>query len=283
MPDIHKRLKKIGFGAARGSCYVSLALSLISLLAIIIFVFVRGGGSLSFQLLFGTYSSAHPSILPAFLGTIYLILISLLIAFPLGLFTAIFLSEYTVNDSLPIRIIRVSIETLAGIPSIVYGLFGYLLFVTNWGYSLLGGGLTLAIMILPLIVRNTEEALLSVPTSLREGSYALGSGKVRTIFRIVLPAASDGILTSLILAVGRVVSESAVLLLTVGMVVNLVPTSLMSAGTSLALDIYYFSYMGYTEEASATSLVLIILVLLLNGLAYLSSYLFARKKGNYGR
>lgn len=275
--------RKAVFGSLKGVSYLSLGISLACLLAILVFVFVRGAGTLTFDFLFGAFTSSSPSILPATMGTLFLVLIALVIAFPLGLFTAIFLAEYTVNDSLLVKIVRIAIETLSGIPSIVYGLFGYLIFVMNWGYSLLSGGLTLAIMILPLIVRNCEESLLSVPRSLREGSYALGARKVRTIFVVVLPSCSDGILTSLILAIGRVVSESAVLLLTVGMVVNLVPTSPLSAGTSLALDIYYFSSFGYTQEASATSLVLVLLVLLINASAYLVAYLFGRKRGKDGR
>ena len=157
-------------------------------------------------------------------------------------------------------------ETLAGIPSIVYGLFGYLIFVVafGWGYSIIGGGITLAIMILPTIVRSTQESLLSVQGGLREGAYALGTGKVRTIFKIVLPSAAGGIVTAIILAIGRVVSESAVMILTIGMVVNKVPETLMSPGTSLALDIYYFASHGYPDEAAATAVVLLVFVILLN-------------------
>lgn len=151
----------------------------------------------------------------------------------------------------------------------MYGLFGYLVFVValGWGYSIVGGGITLAVMILPVIVRSVEESLLAVPQSYREGSYALGAGKVRTIFRVVLPSAADGIVTAVILAVGRVVSESAVLILTVGMVVNKLPESLMSPGTSLALDIYFFASHGYPDQAAATSVVLLAVIGLLNLLA----------------
>ena len=168
-----------------------------------------------------------------------------------------------------IKIIRIATETLAGIPSIVYGIFGYLVFVIAIGlqYSLLGGGITLAIMILPVIVRSTEESLLAVPRSLREGSFALGSSKVRTIFSVVLPCAASGIVTSLILAIGRVMSESAVLILTIGMVVNKMPAGFASPGTSLALDVYYFSSHGYPEQAAATGAVLLLLVVAINALA----------------
>ena len=249
-------------------CIACTVISVISLIFIILYVLVNGTGELSFNLLFGKYGN-YPSILPAFAGTIRLILVAVVISVPLGVFSAVFLVEYMNNKGRLVQIIRIATETLAGIPSIVYGLFGYIVFVValKWGYTLLGGGITLAIMILPVIVRSTEESLLSVPAGYREGSYALGASKVRTIFRIVLPSASGGIVTSIILAVGRIVSESAVLILTVGMVVNKMPISMMSPGTSLSLDIYYFASHGYPEEAAATSVVLLIFVLILNFMA----------------
>ena len=244
-------------------------LSLVALFAIIIFVIKDGVGEINLNLLFGKYSWKMPTLLPAFCGPLSLVAVAAVIAVPIGVFTAIFLVEYMNNKGKLVKLIRVAAETLSGIPSIVYGLFGYLIFVRSfgWGYSLLGGGITLAIMILPVIVRSTEESLLAVADGLREGSYALGASKVRTIFKIVLPTASGGIITSIILAIGRVVSESAVLILTIGMVVNLVPTSVLSPGTSLALDIYYFSGHGYPNEAAATSVVLLLFVLALNLLA----------------
>jgi phosphate transport system permease protein len=148
----------------------------------------------------------------------------------------------------------------------VYGIFGYLVFVVtlDLAYSLIGGGITLAIMILPVIVRSTEESLLAVPVSLREGSFALGASKVRTIFSVVLPCAANGIITSLILAIGRILSESAVLILTIGMVVNKMPKDMVSPGTSLALDIYYFGSHGYPEQAAASAVVLLVLVVAIN-------------------
>jgi phosphate transport system permease protein len=170
------------------------------------------------------------------------------------------------------------VETLAGIPSIVYGIFGYLVFVVALGfkYSIIGGGITLAIMILPVIVRSTEESLLAVPNSLREGSFALGSSKVRTIFSVVLPCAASGIVTSLILAIGRVMSESAVLILTIGMVVDRIPDGFISPGTSLALDVYYFGSHGYPEQAAATGVVLLILVVSINILATVLGNVFGK-------
>ena len=247
----------------------ALIISLIALVAVMAFIIIRGLPFIDMQLLLGDYSSKYPSIKPALVGTLYLILISITIAAPIGIGSAIFLTEYTNSKSRLISIIRVAVETLAGIPSIVYGIFGYLVFVIALGfkYSLLGGGFTLAVMILPVIVRSTEESLLAVPRSLREGSFALGASKVRTIFSVVLPCAASGIVTSLILAIGRVISESAVLILTIGMVVNKMPQNFTSPGTSLALDVYYFGSHGYPEQAAATGVVLLILVVSINIIA----------------
>lgn len=260
--------------------YISTAIAIISLIAIIGYVLINGVGKINLTLLFGD-GKTSPSILPALVGTLSLIVIALGISIPLGIGCAVFLTEYTDNKSKFVKFIRISTETLAGIPSIVYGLFGYLIFVDllKMGYSLLGGGITLSIMILPVIVRSTEESLLSVPQGLREGSYALGAGKVRTIFKVVLPSCAGGIVTAIILAAGRVISESAVLILTVGMVVDKMPVSILSPGTSLALDIYYFGSFGYPEEAAATSVVLMILVFGINLLALLVGKLIKRKTG----
>ena len=261
--------------------YVCTVLSVVALVAVVWYVLSRGIDKISLDLLFGEYDGKSPSILPAFKGTVILVLISAAIAVPIGIFTAIFLVEYMNNKGKFVKFIRLATETLAGIPSIVYGLFGYLIFVVSfgWGYTLLGGGITLAIMILPVIVRSTEESLLAVPDGLREGAYALGANKVRTIFKIILPSAASGIVTSVILAIGRVVSESAVLILTIGMVVNLVPQNAMSPGTSLALDIYFFASHGYPEEAAATSVVLLLFVFALNLIAGGAGKLLKNKRG----
>ena len=262
-------------------CIIALVISIVSLVAVTAYVLINGVSKLSFNLLFGDYTNS-PSIFPAFIGTLQLVGIASIIAVPIGIASAIFLVEYTGNKGKFVKIIQVATETLAGIPSIVYGLFGYLIFVVafGWGYSMLGGGITLAIMILPTIVRSTQESLLSVQDGLREGSFALGASKVRTIFKIVLPSCAGGIVTSIILAIGRVVSESAVLILTIGMVVNKVPESLMSPGTSLALDIYYFASHGYPNEASATAVVLLVFVVFLNLLASFIGKMI--KKSTYG-
>ena len=260
--------------------YISTAIAIIALIAIIGYVLINGVGKINPTLLFGDGKSS-PSILPALVGTLSLIVIALGFSIPLGIGCAVFLTEYTDNKSKFVKFIRISTETLAGIPSIVYGLFGYLIFVDllKMGYSLLGGGITLSIMILPVIVRSTEESLLSVPQGLREGSYALGAGKVRTIFKVVLPSCAGGIVTAIILAAGRVISESAVLILTVGMVVDKMPVSLLSPGTSLALDIYYFGSFGYPEEAAATSVVLMILVFGINLSALFVGKIIKRNTG----
>jgi phosphate transport system permease protein len=256
------------YAACKRAAQAAILITLAMLAAVIVFVLVRGLPFVNMQLLFGDYGM-EPSIKPALVGTLALIFIAVIIAAPIGIGSAIFLTEYTKSKSRFVRIIRVATETLAGIPSIVYGIFGYLVFVValRFRYSLIGGGMTLAIMILPVIVRSTEESLLAVPGSLREGSFALGSSKVRTIFSVVLPCAASGIVTSLILAIGRVMSESAVLILTIGMVVNKMPESFASPGTSLALDVYYFGSHGYPEQAAATGVVLLVLVVSINVLA----------------
>ena len=259
--------------------YLTTAVAVIALITILVYVIVGGVGKLK-PSLFGD-GSEGPTIVPAIVGTLSLVGIALVIAVPLGMGAAIFLAEYANVKGKFVKVVRIATETLAGIPSIVYGLFGYLVFVVAFkmGYTLLGGGITLAVMILPTIVRSVEESLLSVPDGIRQGSYALGAGKVRTIFKVVLPSCAGGIVTAIILAVGRVVSESAVLLLTVGMVVNKMPSSMMSPGTSLALDIYYFANFGYPDEAAATSVVLIVFVLLINLAAVVVGKLIKRKTG----
>ncbi|MCL1803425.1 MAG: phosphate ABC transporter permease PstA [Eubacteriaceae bacterium] len=265
--NAHKREILI-YAACKFASLAALFICIIALVAVIAFVAIRGLPYISMQLIFGDYGK-YPSIKPALLGTLYLIAISVSIAAPIGIGSAIFLTEYTKSNSRLVKSIRIAVETLAGIPSIVYGIFGYLVFVValKYRYSLIGGGITLSIMILPVIVRSTEESLLSVPRSLREGSFALGSSMVRTIFSVVLPCAASGIVTSLILAIGRVMSESAVLILTIGMVVNKVPKGFSSPGTSLALDVYYFGSHGYPNEAAATGVVLLVLVVTINIIA----------------
>ena len=195
--------------------------------------------------------------------------LSLLIAAPLGIFSAIYLVEYAKRGNKFVGVVRITAETLSGIPSIVYGLFGFLMFVIalDWGYSLLAGAFTLAIMILPVIMRTTEEALKSVPDSYREGSFGLGAGKLRTVFRIVLPAAMPGILAGIILSVGRIVGETAALIYTAGTVAQ-VPDTLLGSGRTLSVHMYSLWSEGLNSEQSyATAVVLLVIVASLNALS----------------
>jgi len=275
------KMQTLKYGIFKRASQVALVICLIVLAGIIFDILSRGLPHVSSSFLFDDYRARVPTLKPALYGTLYIVFIALLIAVPIGVFASIFLVEYTKSKSRLVKWIRTAVETLAGIPSIVYGLFGYLIFVRalGFGYSLLGGGLTISIMILPIIVRSTEESLLSVPRSLREGSFALGASKVRTIFNVVLPSAMGGIVTSIILAVGRVISESAVLILTIGMA-HRVPESVMSPGTTLALDIYYFGSQNRPAEAAATAAVLVILVIILNLGATLLGKILTKQKGN---
>lgn len=261
--------------------WVCCAVTLLALATVLLYVLINGVGNLTFGLLFGDAKDGD-TILPAFLGTLRLVAVSILIAVPFGVFSAVFLVEYMRGKGKFVRVIRLATETLAGIPSVVYGLFGYLIFVVafGWGYTMWGGGITLAIMILPTIVRSTEESLLSVPDGYREGALALGTSKVRTIFRVILPSASGGIVTAVILAIGRVVSESAVLILTIGMVTDVIPATMAGPGTSLAINIYYYAcVVGKTNVAAATAVVLLVFVLILNLLAAMLGKIIRKKYG----
>ena len=198
-----------------------------------------------------------------------MVILALGIAVPLGVGAAIYLVEYAKRGNQFVECIRITNDTLAGIPSIVYGLFGMLLFVgfLHWGYSLLAGAATVAIMILPTIMRTTEEALLSIPDSFREGSFGLGAGKLRTVFRIILPNAVPGILSGIILAIGRVVGETAALIYTAGTVAQ-VPANIMGSGRTLAIHMYVLSSEGlHTGQAFATAVVLLGMVVAINALA----------------
>ena len=186
------------------------------LIFLIAYVLINGVPYLKPSLFSFTYTSENASLMPALINTVIMTLLSLLIAVPFGIFSAIFLVEYAGRGNKFVEVIRLTTETLQGIPSIVYGLFGMLFFVSTcgWGFSILAGAFTLSIMVLPLIMRSTEEALKAVPDSYREGSFGLGAGKLRTVFRIVLPSAIPGILAGVILAVGRIVGETAALIYT---------------------------------------------------------------------
>jgi len=239
------------------------------LLFIIGYILIRGVPHLSLSLFEFRYTTTNVSMMPAIINTLIMVLLALLISGPLGIFSAIYLVEYAKSGNKLVKIVRMTAETLSGIPSIVYGLFGMLFFVVTmgWGFSMLAGALTLSIMILPLIMRTTEEALISVPISYREGSFALGAGKLRTVFRIVLPGAVPGILAGIILATGRVMGETAALLFTAGSVAQ-VPDSVLGSGRTLAVHMYVLANEGlYVNQASATGVVLLVMVLLINWLS----------------
>lgn len=230
------------------------------------YILIKGIPNLTPDQFAWEYNTENVSMLPAIVNTLMMVLLVLLFAVPVGVGAAIYLVEYAKKGNLLVKIVRVTTETLQGIPSIVYGLFGYLFFAVffGWGYTFLGGALTLAIMILPLIMRTTEEALLSVPDSFREGSFGLGAGKLRTIFRIILPTAVPGIVSGIILGIGRAVGETAALMFTAGTIAK-VPGSLMDSGRTLAVHMYALLSEGlYMEQAYASAVVLMVLVLLIN-------------------
>lgn len=239
------------------------------LIFLIAYILVNGVPHLTPSLFAWEYTSENASVMPALVNTVIMTLLSLLIAVPFGIFSAIFLVEYAGRGNKFVEVIRLTTETLSGIPSIVYGLFGMLFFVNmlGWGFSLLAGAFTMAIMILPLIMRTTEEALKAVPDSYREGSFGLGAGKLRTVFRIVLPSAIPGILAGVILAIGRIVGETAALMYTSGTVAQ-IPSSVMGSGRTLALHMYNLSSEGlYMDKAYATAVILLVLVVGINALS----------------
>lgn len=236
------------------------------LIFLVAFILVKGVGYITPDLFALKYTTENASLMPALINTLIITALSLLIAVPIGVFAAIFLVEYANRGSRLVSLIRITTETLSGIPSIIYGLFGLLFFTTalKWGFSLLSGSLTLVIMILPLVIRTTEEALKSVPDSYREASFGLGAGKLRTIFKVVLPSAVPGILAGVILATGRIVGETAALIYTAGTVAQ-IPGNLLGSGRTLAVHMYSLASEGlYMNQAYATAVVLLVIVLLIN-------------------
>lgn len=257
---------------------MSAVLTFAVLVFLIGFILTKGVRYLKPGLFEWKYTSENVSLVPAAINTVIMTALTLLIAVPIGVFAAVFLVEYSAKDSKIVRIIRMTAETLSGIPSIVYGLFGLMFFATTlgWGLCILSGAFTMVIMILPLIMRTTEEALKAVPDAYREASFGLGAGKLRTIFKIVLPAAVPGILAGVILATGRIVGETAALIFTAGTVAQ-IPSSLFGSGRTLALHMYALSNEGlHVNEAYATAVVLLVLVLLINGLSNLIAERFAK-------
>lgn len=248
------------------------AIITMSLLILLVgYILINGIPHLKASLFDLNYTSDNVSMLPSIINTVLMTIISLLIAAPIGICSAIYLVEYAKRGNKLVEVVRITAETLSGIPSIVYGLFGAIFFVTvlGWGLSLLSGAFTMAIMILPLIMRTTEEALKSVPDSYREGSFGLGAGRLRTIFRVVLPSAVPGILSGVILAIGRVVGETAALMFTAGTVAKL-PKSILSSTRTLSVHMYTLANEGlHVDEAYATAVVLLVIVILINGLSSL--------------
>jgi len=264
---------------------ISLVLSLLVMLSTILtigillfligYIMIKGIPNIKPELFQWEYNTLNVSLMPALINTVIMTLISLLIAAPIGVFSAIYLVEYAKKGNKLVSIIRITAETLSGIPSIVYGLFGLLFFVTalGWGMSLLAGAFTLSIMILPLIMRTTEEALKAVPNSYREGSYGLGAGKLRTVFKIVLPSAMPGILAGVILGIGRIVGESAALIYTAGTVAEIPKGSdfLFDSTRTLSVHMYALASEGlYVNQSYATAVILLIIVVLIN---YLSGFI----------
>ena len=232
------------------------------------YILIKGIPYLTPELFSFEYNSENVSLMPSLINTFIMTVLTLVIAAPIGIFAAIYLVEYAQKGNRLVKVIRITAETLSGIPSIVFGLFGMLFFVTalQWGMSLMAGICTLVIMVLPLIMRTSEEALKAVPDSYREASFGLGAGKLRTIFTIVLPSAVPGILAGIILAIGRIIGETAALLYTSGTVAQ-VP-NLMGSGRTLALHMYVLSSEGlHMNQASATAVVILVFVLVINWLS----------------
>lgn len=259
----------------RSLLYIAAFFTVAVIIFIIAHILINGLPHINRSLFARKYTSENVSLIPALLNTLSITLLTLLIAVPSGIFAAIYLTEYTKATNKLVKIIRITTETLTGIPSIIYGLFGLLFFGTalKWGYSVISGIFTLYIMILPIIIRTTEEALLAIPQTYREASFGLGAGKLRTIFKVVLPCAVPGILSGVILSTGRIVGETAALIYTAGTVAN-IASDLFSSGRTLSVHMYILSSEGlHTNQAYATAVILLVIVLLINA----TSSLLAKK------
>ena len=253
----------------RGLMLLSIFLTVGILFSILVYVLIMGIPHLTPELFAWKYTTENVSMMPAIINTLMVTGLSLLIAVPVGIGAAIYLTEYAGRGNKLVSVIRITAETLSGIPSIVYGLFGFLFFVLrlHWNYSILSGSFTLAIMILPLIMRTTEEALKAVPDSYREGSFGLGAGRLRTVFRITLPAAMPGVLSGIILGIGRITGETAALLYTAGTAAD-IASDVMQPGRTLAVHMYCLINEGlYTNQAYATAVVLLVMVVGINALS----------------
>ncbi len=293
MNSAHKTVNKISFQQKLSSykshpgsliifliTWLAALITIAVVLILVAYILIKGIPNLKPSLFAWEYNSENVSMTPAIVNTVSMTLLSLALAVPAGVFSAVYLTEYAKRGNQLVKAVRLTTETLAGIPSIVYGLFGYLIFVIacRLGLSLLWGALTLAIMIMPTVMRTTEEALLAVPDSYREGSFGLGAGRLRTVFRVVLPSAVPGILSGIILATGRIVGETAALIYTSGTVAG-IPKDPLHSGRTLSVHMYALLSEGlYMEQAYATAVVLLILVLLINMLSGLIARRLASKK-----
>ncbi len=260
--------------------YASAATTTLILGGIVAYILVNGAPYLSPSLFAWEYTSDNVSLMPALIDTFLMAMLALVIAVPIGVASAIYLVEYTSSNSRFVRIVRMTTETLQGIPSIIYGLFGLLFFTTmlGWGLSLMSGACTLAIMVLPVVMRTTEEALLAVPVSYKQGGFALGAGCLRTIFRCVLPSALPGIFGGILLALGRCVGEVAALLFTAGTVAQIPDFgsegvfALFDSCRTLAVHLYVLASEGlHMNETYATAVVLLVVVVVLNAVTNLAA------------
>lgn len=243
--------------------------TLAALVFIILYISVNGIPNLKLSLFAPKYTTENVSMLPSLIVTLVVVVLTLLVAVPIGVASAIYLSEYSKKGSKIVKIIRLGTESLAGIPSIIYGLFGMIFFVyeLQMQYSIMACVLTAIIMVLPIIIRTSEEAILAVPDSFRKASFGLGAGKLSTIFKVVLPPAMNGILAGIILSIGRIVGETAAFIYTLG-TATAMPKALNESGRTLALHMYVLSDEGFHVEASfATAFVLLIVVVIINMLS----------------
>ncbi|MCI9576388.1 MAG: phosphate ABC transporter permease PstA [Clostridiales bacterium] len=286
--SLYRKKKRASDGVLKACIFVATGLTIAVLLGIILYILVRGIPHLSWSFIANPYSETNPDrkgILPMIINTLYIVGITLLISAPIGICSAIYLTQYAKQGRL-VRAIRFTTEVLSGIPSILFGLFGYTVFCTLFRLqtSILAGCLTMTLCVLPTIIRTTEESLLSVPSSYKEGAMALGAGKFRVIMGIVLPCAMPGVLTAVILAMGRIVGESAALLFTSGVSYNMPSgpfSHIMESGRTLTLHLYQTAREASSEDAMniafATATVLLIVIFILNRLASLLSKVL--KKG----
>ncbi|EKO5149471.1 phosphate ABC transporter permease PstA [Vibrio fluvialis] len=266
-----KQIREFKDNVLRSFIWLAAALTVGFLFWIIWYILSNGLQHVDWHFISDNYTRTgdEHGIFPMIISTIYMVIASIAVAAPLGIMTAIYLTEYAKVGSRLVKVIRFCTESLAGIPSIIFGLFGMTFFVAilGFGFSILSGALTLSILILPVIIRTTEEALMAVPQTYREGSYGLGASKIYTIWRLILPSAMPGIMTSVILSIGRVIGESAPVFLTAGMVAR-IPDSLMDSGRTLTVHLYKLTTELFTIEewnqAYGTATVLIVVVLLIN-------------------